>query len=64
MAKEMIFICENGALVIYQGETLIESFIERELGIALIQDIYQRKDCEVLLSGKNTSYLFFAPHRK
>lgn len=57
LGKEMIFICENGALVIYQGETLIESFIERELGIALIQDIYQRKDCEVLLSGKNTSYL-------
>ena len=57
LGQEMIFICENGALVIYQGETLIESFIERELGIALIQDIYQRKDCEVLLSGKNTSYL-------
>lgn len=57
LGKDMVFICENGAFVMYQEKILLQNPIERELGSALIKDIYQRKNCEVLLSGKYTSYL-------
>lgn len=55
--EKMAFICENGAFVVYHGEELYADFIDRELGIEIMRDIYGQEGCEVLLSGKYTSYL-------
>lgn len=57
LSEEMAFICENGAYAVNRGKELYSIPMDRELGIAIIQDIYAKDDCEVLLSGKNTSYL-------
>lgn len=57
LSEEMAFICENGAYAVSREEELYSIPMDRELGIAIIKDIYNRDDCEVLLSGKNTSYL-------
>lgn len=56
-SKDMIFICENGAYTVQNGQEFDSVPMDRELGIALMQDIYTRENCEVLLSGKHTSYL-------
>lgn len=53
----LIYICENGGLVKYKGETLYKASIDRQLGLDIMQDIYDRENCEVLLSGEETSYL-------
>lgn len=57
LSKEMAFICENGAYVVYRGRELGAFTMDRELGIEIMRDIYDRENCEILLSGKNTSYL-------
>lgn len=54
---KIAYIAENGALVVCQGKTLCEKPIEHGLGRRILQDIRGRKDCEILLSGRNTSYL-------
>ena len=57
LSKDMVFICENGAYIVQNGQELDSTPMKREIGIALMEDIYGREHCEVLLSGKNTSYL-------
>ncbi len=51
------YICENGALVKYQGETICKYPMDRNMGLKLMEDIQNREGCEVLLSGEDTSYL-------
>lgn len=54
---DIAYICENGALVIYQGQILYKSIIDKEIGEEILVDIRGREGCEILLSGMNTSYL-------
>ncbi|WP_099468024.1 HAD family hydrolase [Konateibacter massiliensis] len=54
---EIAYICENGALVVYKGQILYKSIIDKELGEEILVDIRDRDGCEILLSGMNTSYL-------
>ena len=55
--EDIVYICENGALVKYKGETLSKTPMDRKLGLAIMKDIYEREHCEILLSGEETSYL-------
>lgn len=57
LEREPVYICENGALVKYKEETLMKCTMERELGIAIMKDIYSVPNCEILLSGEETAYL-------
>ena len=57
VSKHMAFICENGGLVKYQDKVISKTPMNRELGIMLMEDIWNTDGCEVLLSGENTSYL-------
>ncbi len=57
LSEQMAFICENGAYVVYKGEEIFSRAMDRELGEEIMKDIYSMEGCEVLLSGKNTSYL-------
>lgn len=54
---EIAYICENGALVVYKGQVLYKSVIDKEIGEEILVDIRDREGCEILLSGMNTSYL-------
>ena len=56
-AKDMAFICENGAVVVYKDQFLFSSEMEHTLAMELCYDIYNRNGCEVLISGKEVSYL-------
>lgn len=60
VADEIYYICENGAVVFGTGSkpaVLAKTIMERNLAEKLIRDIVSREDCEVLISGENTSYL-------
>ncbi len=54
---KLIYICENGSFVKYKGETIYKKSLDRNLGLAIMEDIYKRDGCEVLLSGEETSYI-------
>ena len=54
---DIAYICEDGALIKYQGKTISKTPMDHGLAMNLLEDIYQRSDCEILLSGETTSYL-------
>lgn len=54
---KLIYICENGSFVKYKGETIYKRFLDRNLGISIMKDIYNRDGCEILLSGEETCYI-------
>lgn len=54
---KIAYIAENGALVAYQGEVLAKRPLERSIGKAILEDIRQKQNCEILLSGEHTCYL-------
>ncbi len=54
---DIAYICENGALVMYQNQIISKSCIDRTIGLQLMEDIMGKGDCELLLSGQSTSYL-------
>lgn len=57
-ADRMYFICENGAVVYGPGQQLLSrTVIDREMSLRLCHDILDQTDCELLISGTNTSYL-------
>ncbi|MGN0505336.1 MAG: HAD-IIB family hydrolase [Lachnospiraceae bacterium] len=56
-AKHMAFICENGAVVFYRGELLAAHPMECSVAVAISKDILNTEGCELLISGKQTSYL-------
>ncbi|HEX3076381.1 MAG TPA: HAD family hydrolase [Lachnospiraceae bacterium] len=55
--NDIAYICENGALVMYKEQVLSKSFIDRSIGLELLDDIRSKDGCEILLSGQATSYL-------
>lgn len=57
VANDMAFICENGAVVVYKDKFLFVSPMEHTLAMELCYDIYNREGCEVLISGKDVSYI-------
>lgn len=54
--KDILFVCESGALVMSHDQPIFTSPMPRALGDAIISDILAHEGCEVLLSGADTSY--------
>lgn len=55
--QDMLFICENGALVM-QGTALLEQLpMPRQQGLALIDAILASPGCEVQVSGRECVYI-------
>lgn len=54
---EIAYICENGALVKYQGKTLFCHEVPRRLGQNILRAIMEKKGAEALLSGTDTCYI-------
>ena len=62
VADEIFYICENGAIVYGDGpqaaaRVLCKTPMPRALAERLIREILAREECEVLISGANTSYV-------
>ncbi len=57
VADEIDYICENGSLVVANGEICFKNIIDREYGKRLMKAIYETDGCEVLLSGVDTCYV-------
>lgn len=55
--NEIAYLCENGALVYRGGEIVSKLAMDRADALALIETIGAQEQCEVLISGANTSYL-------
>jgi len=55
--KDLMYIAENGALVMYKDEVLFKSPMNRKLAMEIIEDVYEYCNCEVLVSGLNTAYI-------
>lgn len=57
VADDILYLCENGAIV-YKDDAVLEKFpMPRQDALKLIGQIQKTEDCEVLISGANTSYL-------
>lgn len=57
VADDILYLCENGAIVYQDGLVLVKFPMPRADAVALIELIQGTDDCEVLISGANTSYL-------
>lgn len=55
--QELLYIAENGALVIYKGEVLCKNAMDRTLALEIVEDIYKQPNCEVLASGQDVAYI-------
>lgn len=58
IADRMYSICENGAAIFGPGGALLQTVpMDRKLALAVCREILAAEQCEVLISGANTSYL-------
>lgn len=58
LSPELYFLCENGAAIFGPGGKLLRKTpFEREFARKLSWEILEIPDCEVFISGENTTYL-------
>lgn len=57
VADNLIYICLNGAMVVYKNEIIYKAKMDREKSIELLSDIVNREGCEFLLDTEKTAYL-------
>lgn len=57
LSDRMLLIAENGALVKYKGEILAKNVMDKKLALDIINDAYNRNNCEVLISGQTKAYI-------
>lgn len=57
VADDILYLCENGAIVYQDDRVLVKFPMPRKDAVSLIELIQGIDDCEVLISGANTSYL-------
>lgn len=57
VANDLIYICLNGALVVYKDQIIYKAKMNREKSIQLLNDIVLREGCEFLLDTEKTAYL-------
>ena len=58
---DIVYICENGCLVMYRGEVIHKETIDSNMAKGLIEELQaQGGGSELIVSGENTCYV--APH--
>ena len=57
VADDIVYVCENGAIVYRDGQIAGKRPMEREAAERLIAQIQRHEDMEVLISGADTSYM-------
>lgn len=53
----IIYICENGSLIKYKDKTIYKATFEKDMAKAIVDDIMSKDECEVLISGENSTYV-------
>ncbi|EAR53359.1 hypothetical protein SKA34_14040 [Photobacterium sp. SKA34] len=53
---EMVFIAENGTLVMYKGKEIYSSTIPTDEIHTILKSVQQVPDCDIVLCGKNSAY--------
>ena len=56
LADQIGYVCENGALVIYQDDVLFKRSVPRAKAIEIFNAIAAHPDCEVFASGERICY--------
>lgn len=54
---EIMYLCENGALVMYLNQVLVKQQFEDALAMRICHAVLEHPDCEVVISGERTCYL-------
>ncbi len=57
MKDDVIYICENGAMVIYKGKILHKDTFDRVLVEKKLHSILNKESVEVIDSGEKTCYI-------
>lgn len=57
VADDLIYICLNGALVVYKNEIIHKEKMDKEKSIELLKDIVKRDGCEFILDTQKSAYL-------
>ena len=54
---KIMYLCENGALVMHMDQVLVKKQFEDQLALDICHAVISHPDCEILISGERTSYL-------
>jgi len=54
---DILYMCENGAVVFYKDKVIAKTALPRDTAEAITAEVLAIDDCEVLISGERTSYL-------
>lgn len=54
---KLLYLCENGALVMHLDQPVLKNVFEDALALELCHAVYAVPECEVLISGERTSYI-------
>lgn len=54
---KMLYLCENGALVLYQNQIMMKQVFEDYLALQLCHAVLEDTRCELVISGERTSYI-------
>lgn len=55
--NDLIYLCENGTKVIYQGKCLYKSFLDRTDYLEILKILRPYKDCMIVASGDKHAYI-------
>lgn len=55
--EEIMYLCENGSLVMHTNQVLVKREFSDALAMEICHAVLEQPDCEVLISGEQTSYL-------
>ena len=59
---DLMYICENGALVMYKDKVVLKNSFDRELAMGICHLILDNPYCEALISGERTCYVVTENH--
>lgn len=57
VADDICYLCENGALVVWRGTTLVRHEMPRDLALEVCRAIMDTPGCDLLVSGERTHYV-------
>lgn len=55
--QDLIYLCENGTKIIYQGKCLYKSFLDRNDYLETLNILKPYKDCMIVVSGDKHAYI-------
>lgn len=54
---QVVYLCENGAMAVYEGKVLLKEIFQRKLALEISNMVLQEPGCDIMISGEHTSYL-------